>query len=148
MFDPPLPSWTHTQSIQFRSARYAPLRSTEWIGYGIYRSNVTLQGQCEIDDLYVALNTTGKQFVVPVEAKSYGNHLNKKQIVQMIDFASARYSKLILRPVGVQEMKDGSLVFVEFTPADHPNDVKIRDSRRYKLVPMAEVPTDKQQNEP
>lgn len=113
-----------------------------------WKTTIKNKGQCEIDDLYVGLNTTGKQFVVPVEAKSYGDHLNKTQIVQMIDFASARYSKLILRPVGVQEMKDGSLVFVEFTPADHPNDVKIRDSRRYKLVPMAEVPTDKQQNEP
>jgi hypothetical protein len=50
---------------------------------------------------------------------------------------------LTLRPVGVQEMKDGSLVFVEFKPADHPDDIKIKEVRRYKLVPMSEVPMHK-----
>jgi hypothetical protein len=65
----------------------------------------------------------------------------------MIDFARARYPKLILRPVGVQEMKDGSLVFVEFSPADHPDEIKIKEVRRHKLVPMSEVPMDRQQSE-
>ena len=83
--------------------------------------------------------------MIPVEAKSVGDHLSKTQIVQMIDFAAVRHEKLILRPVGIQEMKDGSLVFVEFTPADNPDGIKIREMRRYKLVPMADVPLEKQQ---
>ena len=113
-----------------------------------WKTSIKDKGQCEIDDLYVGLNTAGKQFVLPVEAKSAGDHLNKTQIVQMIDFARARYPKLILRPIGVQELKDDSLVFVEFTPADHPDDIKTKEMRRYKLVPMCDVPLDRQQNEP
>lgn len=109
-----------------------------------WKTSIKGKGQCEIDDLYVGLNTMGKQFVIPVEAKSSGDHLNKTQIVQMVDFARARYSGLILRPVGIQEMKDGSLVFVEFTPADHPDGIKIKEVRRYDLVPMSEVPTNQQ----
>jgi hypothetical protein len=45
-------------------------------------------------------------------------------------------------------MKDGSIVLLEFTPADHPDGIKIQGGglRRYKLVPMSEVPLDKQQS--
>ncbi len=110
-----------------------------------WRTSIKKKGQLEIDDLYVGLNINGKQFVIPVEAKSANDRLSKTQIAQMIDFARDRYSKLIIRPVGVQEMKDGSLVVIEFTPADHPDQIKIKEMRRYKLVPMSEVPLEKQQ---
>ena len=112
-----------------------------------WRTSIKNKGQCEIDDLYVGLDIDGKQFVIPVEAKSANDRLSKTQIVQMIDFARDRYSKLIMRPVGVQEMKDGSLVLIEFTPAGHPDEIKIKEMRRYKLVPMSEVPLDKQQSQ-
>jgi hypothetical protein len=113
-----------------------------------WKTSIKNKGACEIDDLYVGLNVTGKQFVIPVEAKSPGDHLSKHQIVQMVHFAAARYPKLILRPVGVQGMKDGSLVFVEFTSAAEPDQIKIKEMRRYRLVPMAEVPMDTQQAQP
>ena len=110
-----------------------------------WRTSVKNKGQCEIDDLYVGLNISGKQFVIPVEAKCSGENLSKTQIVKIIDFASERYPMLIMRPVGVQEMKDGSIVLLEFSPAEHPDEIKIREMRRYRLVSMAEVPLDKQQ---
>lgn len=110
-----------------------------------WRTSIKDRGQVEIDDLYVALDTRGRQYVIPVEAKSAKDHLNKTQITQMIEFAQACYPKLIVRPVGVQEMKDGSLALAEFTPATHPDEIKIAEMRRYKLVPMAEVPLKAQQ---
>jgi hypothetical protein len=113
-----------------------------------WKTFVKGKGQHEIDDLYVGLNTTGKQYVIPVEAKCCGDHLNKTQVVQMIDFAHARYPKLIMRPVGVQEMSDGSMVFVEFTPGKHPDEIKIKEPRRYKLVAMRDVPLEAQQRDP
>jgi len=113
-----------------------------------WRTSIKGKGQCEIDDLYVGLNINGKQFVIPVEAKCANENLSKTQVVQIIDFARDRYPKLIVRPVGVQEMKDGSLVMIEFSPAAHPDEIKIKEMRRYKLVPMADVPLDKQQSQP
>ncbi len=110
-----------------------------------WRTSIKNKGQCEIDDLYVGINMNGQQFVTPIEAKCANESLSKTQIVQMIDFARDRYPKLIMRPVGVQEMNDGSLVLIEFKPASHPDDIKIKEMRRYKLVPMSEVPIDKQQ---
>jgi len=112
-----------------------------------WRNFVKGKGQCEIDDLYVGLNTSGKQFVIPVEAKCSKERLSKTQIVQIVDFARERYPKLIIRPVGVQEMRDGSLLLIEFTPAAHPDEVRIKEQRRYKLVPFAEVPLAQQQAE-
>lgn len=112
-----------------------------------WRNFVKGKGQCEIDDLYVGLNTAERQFVIPVEAKCANERLSKTQVVQVVDFARARYPKLIIRPVGVQEMPDGSLLLIEFTPADHPDEVRIKEQRRYKLVPFAEVPLDQQQAE-
>jgi hypothetical protein len=112
-----------------------------------WRTSVKGKGQCEIDDLYVGLDIDGKQFVMPVEAKCSNDRLSKTQIVQNIDFARDRYPKLIMRPIGVQEMKDHSLVLIEFTPANHPDEIKIKGMRRYKLVPMSEVPLEKQQGQ-
>ena len=39
------------------------------------RTSIKDKGQVEIDDLYVGLNSGGKQFVVPIEAKSAKDHL-------------------------------------------------------------------------
>src|SRR5207302_3001421 len=103
---------------------------------------------CEIDDLYVGLNINGKQFVIPVEAKCAGQNLSKTQVAQIIDFARDRFPKLLVRPVGVQELKDGSLVLIEFAPEINPDEIKVKEMRRYKLVPMSEVPLEKQQAQP
>jgi len=109
------------------------------------RTSIKGKGQVEIDDLYVGLNSGGKQFVVPIEAKSAKDHLSKTQIQQAVDFARERYPNLILRPVGIQEMKDESLVLIEFTSGSHPDEIKIVEMRRYKLLPMSEVPLDELQ---
>lgn len=113
-----------------------------------WRTTVKRKGQREIDDLYVGINTHGKQFVMPIEAKSVGGNLAKTQIFQNIEFARERYPMLLLRPVGVQEMSDGSLVLIEFTAADNPDAVKVVEMRRYRLVPMSQVPLDAIQARP
>jgi len=59
-----------------------------------WRTSIKNKGQCEIDDLYIGLNISGKQFVIPVEAKCANESLSKTQIVQIIDFAQDRYPKL------------------------------------------------------
>jgi len=109
---------------------------------GHWRTTVKKKGQVETDDLYVGLNTEGQQFVVPIEAKSSKDRLNKTQIVHLVNFAVERYPKLILRPVGIQEMADGSLVLIEFTPGDHPDRIKIKHLRRYSLVQFKDIPLD------
>lgn len=109
-----------------------------------WRTSIKNKGQCEIDDLYVGLDTNGKQYVLPVEAKCCREHLSKTQIAQMIDFARERYPRLKIRPIGVQEMRDGNVTLVEFSPGASPDKIKIRDMRRYRLVPMSECPVNEE----
>ena len=115
---------------------------------GHLKTSIRGKGQVEIDELYVGLSSGGKQFVVPIEGKSAKGRVSKVQILQAIQFSQARYPKLILRPVGIQEMQDGSIVLIEFTPGSHPDEIKILEMRRYGLVPMSDVPLDELQSRP
>ncbi len=105
-----------------------------------WRTSVKDKGQLEVDDLYVGLDVDGKQYVVPIEAKSKKDRISKTQIAQNIGFARERYSKLIIRPLGIQEINDKDIVVIEFTAGKSPDAIKIKDMRRYKLVPMSECP--------
>lgn len=105
-----------------------------------WRTSIKNKGQCEIDDLYVGVDIDGRQFVIPIEAKCASERISKVQVAQMIDFARERYPKLMIRPVGIQEMKDGSLVLLEFTHAENPDQIAIKEMRRYRLVKMSEIP--------
>ena len=50
-------------------------------------------------------------------------------------------------PLGIQETHDESLVLIEFTSkGSHPDEIKIVEMRRYKRVPMLEVPLDELQS--
>jgi hypothetical protein len=60
--------------------------------------------------------------------------------VQNIAFARERYPKLIIRPIGIQEIHDKEIVAIEFTAGKSPDAIKIKEMRRYKLVPMSECP--------
>jgi len=96
--------------------------------------------QREIDDLYVGIDTDGKQYIIPVEAKSAKGRISKTQIVQVVEFAGNRYPSLIMRPVGIKEINEKEVVAILFTIGRSVDDIKMRDIRRYKFVPIAECP--------
>jgi hypothetical protein len=104
-----------------------------------WRTTIRGKGQIEIDDLYVGLDTDGRSYVCPIEAKSFGDRLSRAQVFQLVEFAAARYPELTVRPVGVQEQKDGSLVFLEFSAGKTPDDVRTKMMRRYELLPMDQI---------
>ncbi|HTZ18207.1 MAG TPA: hypothetical protein VMB78_07185, partial [Dissulfurispiraceae bacterium] len=105
-----------------------------------WRTSIKNKGQVEIDDLYVGLDIDGRQYVIPIEAKGRKDHISKTQIVQNIAFARERYPKLIIRPIGIQEVQNNEIVVIEFTAGETPDAIKIREMRRYRLVPMSECP--------
>lgn len=103
---------------------------------GHVRSSVTNIGQVEIDDLYVGVDTDGKWYVIPIEAKSMGakERLGVIQARQMILFARQHYPALSLRPVGIKPLSDGSYVFLEFDDDADLEAISIKRYARYKLV--------------
>jgi hypothetical protein len=103
---------------------------------GHARSSVQDIGQVEIDDLYVGVDTEGRWYVMPVEAKSIGpeERLGVVQIRQMILFAKQSYGELALRPVGVKPLEDGSYVLLEFDDEEELETIAVKRYARYKLV--------------
>jgi len=103
---------------------------------GHVRSSVQDIGQVEVDDLYVGVDTTGKWYVIPVEAKSVGlqERLGVIQIRQMILFARQHYGDLTMRPVGIKPLDDGSYVFLEFDDEAELEAISVKRYARYKLV--------------
>lgn len=105
-----------------------------------WRTSIKYKGQLEVDDLYVGLDVDGKQYVIPIEAKGKKDRISKTQIVQNVGFARERYPRLIIRPLGIQEINDNDIVVIEFTAGKSPDAIKIKEMRRYKLVSMSECP--------
>lgn len=103
---------------------------------GHVRSSVLDIGQVEVDDLYVGVDADGKWYVIPVEAKSVGakERLGVIQVRQMILFAKQNYGDLILRPVGIKPLDDGSWVFLEFDDEADLEMISVKRYARYKLV--------------
>ncbi len=52
----------------------------------------------------------------------------------MILFAKQYYSDLILRPVGIKPLDDGSYVFLEFDDKAELEAISVKRYARYKLV--------------
>jgi len=103
---------------------------------GHVRSSIADMGQVEVDDLYVGVDADGTWYVIPIEAKSVGpkERLGVIQVQQMIMFAKQYYPEIILRPVGIKPLEDGSLVFVEFDDVSDLEKISVKRYARYKLV--------------
>lgn len=101
---------------------------------GHVRAAILDVGQVEVDDLYVGVDTKGRWYVIPVEAKSVGERerLGVIQVRQMILFARHKYPELQLRPVGIKPVEDGSLIFVEFDDKAELEAISVKRYARYK----------------
>jgi hypothetical protein len=103
---------------------------------GHFRTFLNGIGQVEIDELYVALDTDGHQYVIPVEAKGPDprEKLGVAQIGWLIAFANERYPKLTAKPVAVKSWEDGSIFLLEFNTATDLDEIRTVSYRRYSLV--------------
>ncbi|HFC12923.1 MAG TPA: endonuclease [Anaerolineae bacterium] len=101
-----------------------------------FRTTVSEIGQIEIDDLYIGIDADGKGYILPLEAKidSPKDQLGVIQVTQMVRFAAENFEELIIRPIGVKAMPDGSLMFIEFTPDSDLNTIATETYKRYLLV--------------
>ncbi len=91
-------------------------------------------GQVEIDDLYLGVDTNGKQYVIPVEAKTADEPLGIIQVAWLNEYGHRILPELVLRSVAVKAADDGSTFFLEFNNAVDSEQVKVVDFRRYRLV--------------
>jgi hypothetical protein len=101
------------------------------------RTSVAGVGQIEIDEVYVALDRKGQQFVVPVQAKGGNDKLAVVQTKQDIACCEEKFPNLTCRPVSAQFMGADLIAMFELTLQDGM--VKVAEERHYRLVPASEI---------
>ncbi len=101
------------------------------------RTTVSSIGQVEIDEIYVAVDRHGKQFVLPVQAKGGCDHLSVVQTKQDIACCSEKYPNLFCRAISAQFMENNLIALFELTVVD--DEVKVADEKHYRLVPFDQI---------
>jgi hypothetical protein len=101
------------------------------------RTAVRGTGQIEIDEIYVAVDRRGQQFVVPVQAKGGKDKLSVVQTKQDIACCAVKFANLSCRPVSAQFIDNDLIAMFELTLEDGM--VKVAEERHYRLVPASEI---------
>lgn len=103
------------------------------------RKSVPGLGQAEVDDLHLAVESSGagqyRLAIVPVEAKARNDPVNRAQIASQIRFAQHEYPGLAVRPVAIKLFGDGTLLFMEFNATTQPNELLLQRFAHYRLRP-------------
>ena len=94
-------------------------------------------GQVEVDEVYVAVDRYGTQYVLPVQAKGGKDELGVTQTEQDIAVCRAKFPDLVPRPVAAQFMADGVIALFELT-VQGAETVVVRE-QHYKLVHSDEI---------
>jgi len=98
------------------------------------RTTVKGLGQIEIDELYIAVDRFGCQYVIPVQAKGGSDQLSTVQAKQDLACCAEKFPDLICRPVSTQFMTEDRIAIFELG-LDETDEVGIIDERHYSLVP-------------
>jgi hypothetical protein len=101
------------------------------------RTTVKGIGQIEIDEIYVALDRQGAQYVIPVQAKGGKDQLSVVQTKQDLACCAQKFSMLSCRSVSAQFMDDNKIAMFELAVED--NLVVVVEEKHYRLVPSSEI---------
>ena len=101
------------------------------------RTTVRDIGQIEVDEIYVAVDSTGRQFVLPVQAKGGSDQLSVIQSEQDLLWCRERLPDLICRPILTQFAQDDLIAMFEV--ALDQDEIKVVQEKHYRLVPASDV---------
>jgi hypothetical protein len=109
------------------------------------RTTVKGIGQIEIDEVYVALDRRGVQYVIPVQAKGGKDRLAVVQTKQDMACCAEKFPALVCRSVSAQFIdvegkKSQKIAMFELAVED--GRLVIVEERHYRLVPSAEIGPD------
>jgi len=97
-------------------------------------------GQIEIDEVYVAVNNTGNQFVIPVQAKGGSDQIGIVQVMQDLALCRKAFPLLTPRLVAVQFVKDETgETIVMFELIEKDGELLVADEKQYRLVPAHQI---------
>jgi hypothetical protein len=104
------------------------------------RTTVKGIGQIEIDEVYVALDRQGVQYVIPVQAKGGKDQLAVVQTKQDLACCAEKFPALVCRSVSAQFIiVDEVEKIAMFELSVEGGRVVIVEEKHYRLVPSAEI---------
>jgi hypothetical protein len=100
------------------------------------RTTIQSEGQVEIDDLYVGLDQDGREYILPLEAKSDNprDSLGWFQVANLVRYAHQNFPKLKCRPICAKPIDRNTVHLLEFEDDPDYNTVSIKNIKLYKLV--------------
>jgi hypothetical protein len=101
------------------------------------RTTVKKVGQIEIDEIYVGVDRHGRQYVVPVQAKTGKDEHGSVQTFQDIACCIEKFPLLICRAVSAQFMSAGRIALFELTL--YEGSVNVIDEKHYQLVSSSSI---------
>lgn len=104
---------------------------------GHWRTTARGVGQLEVDEVYVAVDRHGTQFVVPVQAKTGSDQIGVVQNRQDLKACAEKYPRLVARPVAAQFLVNGVIALFELTLQD--GEIAVVHEEHYKLVGADEI---------
>jgi hypothetical protein len=104
------------------------------------RTTVKDIGQIEIDELYVGLDRSGCQYVVPVQAKGGKDKHGRQQTEQDLACCKEKFPALRCRPVSAQFVTKSKIAMFEL--AEQGGDIKVVSEEHYELVPASSITTE------
>lgn len=102
------------------------------------RTTVKNLGQIEIDEVYIAVDRFGCQYIIPVQAKGGSDKLSTVQAKQDIACCEEKFPQLICRPISAQFITQDQIAIFELG-LDGGMEVGIVDERHYSLVARDEI---------
>ena len=104
------------------------------------RTTVKGIGQIEIDEVYVAVDKHGRQFIIPVQAKGGSDQHGVVQTEQDISWCKEKFPGLICRPVSVQFVTDTRIAM--FSMSERGGTIGLLDEKHYELVDTSALTAD------
>lgn len=94
-------------------------------------------GQVEIDEIYVAVDRYGQQYIIPVQAKGHNDEIGVTQPEQDLAVCVEKWPGMVARALAVQFMQDGVIALFELGKQD--GCIRVVRESHYMLVPYTEI---------
>jgi hypothetical protein len=104
------------------------------------RTTVAGLGQVEIDEIYVAIDKRGRQYVLPVQAKGGSDRLSTVQTRQDIACCGEKFPQLLCRAISAQFVEADLIALFELGQSE--DEIRIVEERHYRLVPADQISRD------
>jgi hypothetical protein len=104
------------------------------------RTTVKGMGQVETDEVYIAIDSRGVHYVIPVQAKGGRDTQNIVQIEQDVAMCKQKFKGLICRPIAAQFVADDHIAMFDFIEIE--DEIKLVNEQHYRLVPSKDITTE------